>query len=185
MATNKPGYFANPKRIRRERFLSAVAEPEFLEDLCDKISDGKNLADIAIDMEANYRWLFDWVNSAEHPERLEMFEAAKKARDSMSSESLIGQMHTIANLDIRDAFDAHGELLPPHEMPAHVAKAVVSVDTMIDEKGKETRKIKFVDRAQMIALGGRRQRMFVDKVELNGSMSLEQAVMESVKPRAD
>lgn len=175
--------FNEPKKVRMERFLSRVAEPEFLDDLCDRLSDGGNLADVAIEMTANYRWLFNWINDEEHPERATAVEAAGSARDSMAKESIIGQLHSLANLDIRDAFGENGEMLEAKDLPVHVAKAVASVDVTIDDKGKETRKMRFVDRGQMIALGGRRQRMFADRVEVTGQMSLEQAVMESVKAR--
>jgi hypothetical protein len=166
-----------------ERFRAAVAEPEFLNDLCDRISDGENLADMAKDMQANYRWLFEWVNDIDYPDRAKSVDAAVNARDSMAKESIVGQLHSIANLDIRDAYDDKGNLLPVYKMPVHVAKAVSSIDSTVDDKGKETMKVRFVDRGQMLALGGRRQRMFVDKVEMTGQMSLEQAVLESVKPR--
>lgn len=134
-------------------------------------------------MKANYRWLYEWINDAEFPERLTAVEAAQTARDSMAKEALVGQLHSLANLDIREAFDKNGNMLAPHEMPPHVAKAVASVDVTIDEDGNEKHKIRFVDRGQMIALGGRRQRMFADRVEVTGQMSLEQAVMESIRSK--
>lgn len=168
---------------RREKFIALVAEPERLEEFCDEIAAGATLVDIATKIGANYRWLYAWFNDVDFPERGEKLVEAMNARDSMAKESIVGQLHRLGNLDIRDAYDKAGNMLPVHQLPDHVAKAVVSIDVTENEKGDVTKKVRFTDRGQMLALGGRRQKLFVDKVEMTGQMSLEQAVMESVKPR--
>jgi hypothetical protein len=168
---------------RREAFIFRISEPEIFEDICDRISDGATLSDIAREMNANYRWVYSWFHDTDFPERAEAFEIAKAARDSLMKEDVIGQIHRLATMDIREAFDDAGNLKAISNIPEHLAKGISSIDTSYDQQGVETKKIKFVDRGQMLALGGRRQKMFVDKVEMSGQMSLEQAVMESVKPR--
>ncbi len=174
---------SNNRKQRKEKFIAKISEPETFEDICDTISDGGTLSDIAREMGANFRWLYSWINDPEFPERSEAYVVAENARDALAKEDVIGQIHRLSNMDIREAFGENGNLLPIGKIPVHIAKGIASIDTTIDDRGVETKKLRFVDRGQMLALGGRRQRLFVDKVEMTGQMSLEQAVMESVKPR--
>jgi len=171
------------KKFKLERFAALVAEPEFLDDLCDRISDGDTLSDITREMCVKFRWMYAWLNDPEFPDRKTKFNEAENARDAMSREDIVGQIHRLANVDVRQLYDDSGNLLPVHKLPDAIAKGISSIDMTENERGEVTKKIRFVDRGQMLSLGGRRQRMFVDKVEMTGQMSLEQAVMESVKPR--
>jgi hypothetical protein len=173
------------RRERREYFASKVSEPEALELICDRLSDGETLADLARDFKANYRWLFEWLNDPEHPDRAAMVERAMQARDSMSQEEVVGQLHRLATLDVRGAFNTNGDMKQITDMPATMAKAISSIDVTENERGEVTKKIRFVDRGQMLGLSGRRHRMFVDRVDMTGQVSLEQAVMDSVKPRSE
>lgn len=171
------------RKERKEKFLATMAEPEALDNICDRISDGGTLSDISRELNANYRWLYSWFNDPEFPERSKMFNEAEAARDSLSKEDVVGQLGRLSNLDVRQAYDNNGTLKPIHEMSKEVAMAISSIDVTENATGDVTKKVRFVDRGQMIALSGRRNRMFVDKLEVAGQMTLEQAVMESVKPR--
>ena len=174
---------AESRSVRREKFLAVAGEPEFIEELCDKISDGETLSDICRKMNIKFRWMYAWLNDEELPERKAKYIEAENARDAMSKEDVLGQIHRLSNIDVRRLFDEHGDLLPAHKLPDDIAKAVSSIDVTENEKGEVTKKVRFVDRGQMLTLGGRRHRMFVDRVENTGSMTLEQAVTESLKPR--
>lgn len=170
---------------RREAFFTAVSEPEAIEEICDRIASGETLVDIAAGYEANYRWLYQWLYDSEFPERARLLENSMNARDSMAKEDIIGQLHRLGNIDVAKAYDKDGELLPIHEMPVELRKAISSFDVSVSEDGDiTTKKLRFVDRGQMLALGGRRQKLFVDKVEMSGQMSLEQAVTESMAQNA-
>lgn len=171
------------RRERKENFAALISEPEAFEIICEDISDGTTLSDVARRMEANFMWLHSWIHDDMFPERAERLMVALNARDALTKEDVIGQLHRIANIDIRDAFDEHGNLLSVQNLPESVAKAIASIDVSTNEAGDIMKKVRFVDKSQMLALSGRRQRMFVDKVEVTGQMTLEQAVMESVKPR--
>ena len=171
------------RKQRREQFMSRMAEPETFEQICDDVADGKTMIDVAVELNANFRWLYSWVNDEFFPERKQAWDSAETARDIFQKESIVGQLHRLGNMDIREAFDGNGNLLPIHQIPEHIAKGIASIDVSTSEDGETTKKLRFTDRGQMLALGGRRHRMFVDKVEVSGQMSLEQAVMESVKPR--
>ena len=168
---------------RRERFNMAAKEPEFLEVLCDRIADGETLVDITRGMGANFRWMYEWLNDMNFPERREKYNEAENARDASMKEDIVGQIHRLSNVNVKDMFDDSGNLKRISDLSDHVAKAVASIDVTENEKGEVTKKIRMVDKGQMLTLGGRRQRMFVDRVDVSGQMSLEQAVNESMKPR--
>lgn len=171
------------RKSRQEKFAAIVAEPEFLEELLDRISEGETLSAICRGMDVKFRWMYAWLNDAEFPDRKTRFNEAEAARDALSKEDIVGQLHSLANIDVREMYDESGQLLPIKQMPPHIAKAISSIDITENDKGDITKKVRFVDRGQMLALGGRRHRMFVDKIEATGSLTLEQAVMESVRPR--
>lgn len=168
------------RRERMERFVASVSEPDALEVMCDKISDGITLSDLARELGANFMWLYSWLYDEAAPDRSKALQRAMDARDAMAREDVIGQIHRLANVDIRRMFDKRGNLLPIHQLPEDVAKAVSSIETVENEQGDVTKKVKLVDRGQMLALGGRRQKMFTDKVDLGVGKTLEQAVLESL-----
>jgi hypothetical protein len=105
--------------------------------------------------------------------------SAVAARNSLMVEDMIGQTHRLGNLDIRDAFDNKGNMLPVHKLSADMAKAVTSVDVSEDALGKTTRKMRFVDRAQMLTLTGRRNQLFTDNVKVEGDVTYHQLVTDA------
>jgi hypothetical protein len=167
------------KKVRRERFNALTAEPEALNDFCDRISNGETLSDMAREIGCNYLWLYEWLNDAARPERAIRMASAVAARNSLMVEDMIGQTHRLGNLDIRDAFDNKGNMLPVHKLSADMAKAVTSVDVSEDALGKTTRKMRFVDRAQMLTLTGRRNQLFTDNVKVEGDVTYHQLVTDA------
>jgi hypothetical protein len=99
----------------------------------------------------------------------------------------------IALLDVRDLFDEKGALVPPHELPEHVALALEGIDVVeavggmkvevSREKGKKgggrspmhvptyTKKVRF-DRMEALKLLAQWKRMLVDQVETRGPSDL-------------
>jgi len=80
----------------------------------------------------------------------------------------------LAFLDIRKAFDEHGNLLPIHDMPEDVARAIGGFDvSTYREKGEDggeetTKKVKFIDKRGALQDLGKYLKMFVDRMEHTG-----------------
>jgi phage terminase small subunit len=76
----------------------------------------------------------------------------------------------LADVDISKAFDENGQLLPLHQMPVSLRRAIAAVETQ--QVGRDNsvtvKKIRFWDKTKALELIGRHLKMFTDKVEATG-----------------
>lgn len=102
---------------------------------------------------------------------------AKRAeRLEVKQDTILRELLRIGLVDIRKAFDADGNLLPIHQLPEDVARALsgVEVDELFDGQGEHrksigvTRKVKFWDKPKALELLGKHVRLFADRVEHTG-----------------
>lgn len=100
--------------------------------------------------------------------------AARELRVEVKADDVLRELLVLAATDLRDAYDENGRLLPVHEMPEHVAKAVASVKTFEEFEGTgadrvkvgEVREVKFYSKEKALELLGRHLKMFTDKFEM-------------------
>ena len=97
-------------------------------------------------------------------------------RTEVTQDMVVAELAKIAFLDIRDAFDADGNLLAIKEMPEDVAKAIGGLDHTVigdeDSKSGFTSKIKLIDKKGSLELLGRHLKMFTDKISHEGGVSI-------------
>ena len=102
----------------------------------------------------------------------EMDKRAEKT--SITAERVLEEIARIAFLDIRKAFDVNGNLLPIHEMPEDVARAMGGMDiSSYTGQGEGaiteiTKKIKLIDKKGALELLGKHLKLFTEKVEHTG-----------------
>jgi phage terminase small subunit len=70
-----------------------------------------------------------------HARVREIFES-RFTQENINGQRVVQELARIAFSDIRDCFDIHGNLLPPHMMSADAAAAIASVDTEVVIRGK-------------------------------------------------
>jgi phage terminase small subunit len=112
----------------------------------------------------------------------------KRAEEKLelTAERLEAELARLAFVDPRKAYDANGKLLPVHEMPEDVARAIAGFeeealfDTIVVGEGprggvkKErlqvgvTRKVKWASKPEALALGMKRLGLLTEKHELVG-----------------
>lgn len=105
----------------------------------------------------------------------------KYHRFDLTAERVLLEIHRLANYDITKAYDKDGNLLPLHEMPEDVRRAISSVETesvMRDNKDPTdpeadktmvtVKKIKFADKRGHLDLLAKHFKLLVDKIELTG-----------------
>lgn len=98
----------------------------------------------------------------------------RNARVEVKADDVLRELLTFAKLDIRKAFDANGRLLPIHEIPEDVARAISGIKVFEEYEGSgkdrvaigEVREVKFWDKTKGLELLGRHLKMFTDKLEL-------------------
>lgn len=126
-------------------------------------------------------------------------EAIKEAQDKRSERTEITQdmvvkeLARIAFLDIRQAFDEEGKLLPIKDMPEDVARAIGGMDvvTTLNGSGEDAvlellKKVKIIDKKGALELLGKHLKMFTDKHELTGKDGKElQSVINFIPVNSD
>lgn len=116
-------------------------------------------------------------------------ERSKRTR--ISADKVLGDLGEISASDIRRLYDDNGALRPPHQWPDDLAMAIKEVETFeVEEWDASTRmkvkigeikKVKFWDKIKTRELIGKHLKLFTEKVEHSGSVSLEQLVGGSIK----
>lgn len=125
--------------------------------------NGKQAAIYVGSPEANagsqaHKWL-------QHPDVIAIIEtrtASVVEQATLNTERWAKEMAAIGHFDPGELYDEDGELIPVHELPEHVRRAIASVEheTRMEGKGAErvavtTRKIKFNDKNAALTNIGR------------------------------
>jgi len=107
----------------------------------------------------------------------------------LTAERVLQEIQRISCCDIGQAFNEDGTLKPLKDMPEDVRRAISAIE--IEEKreadsddGKvfgTVKKIKFWDKNKAIEMAGKYHKLFTDKVEHSGSVTLEQLIDGSFK----
>ncbi|RKH93631.1 terminase small subunit [Corallococcus sp. AB038B] len=109
-------------------------------------------------------------------------KAARAERVEVKADDVLRELLLIARTDIGDAFSPTGALLPLKEMPAHLRRAISSIEveqlTVDGEAIGTVAKVKLWDKPKSLELLGKHLRLFVDKVETTVQFSHEDALGE-------
>lgn len=115
-------------------------------------------------------------------------EMDKRAqRVETKADSVLAELSRIGYADIRPLFKDDGTIKDPKDWPDDLARAVASFEVqetfeMLDGQRIWTgylKKIKIWDKPKSLELLGKNQKLFTDKVEHSGSISLEELVAGS------
>lgn len=94
-------------------------------------------------------------------------------RVNISAAKILKRLDDIADIDIGEAYDDNGRLLPIKEMPVHIRKAISSVkvyeDFIDSTKIGEIREVKFWDKLKSNELLGKHLKLFTDVLDVNDS----------------
>lgn len=108
-------------------------------------------------------------------------QMAKRAdRLELKAEDVLRELLRLARVDIAGAFDSEGRLRPIHEIPEDVRRAVAGVD-VVERDGTLTTKVRFWDKTRALELLGKHLRLFIERVEHSGNVTLEELVAGSRK----
>lgn len=173
------------KDQRRERALEFIKQSDFIEQIAVEIANGGCLIDICQARDIRYSDV--WLAIKKDPEKLKLYEAADLARTEWIMQRILKELRAIATVDIREAFDDNGNLLPIKKMPASVASVMqsVEVEDIFAGRGESamvvghTKRIKLWDKLKSLELLGKNLAMFVEKHEIAGHLTLEDLVAKS------
>lgn len=158
--------------------------------LCAHVVNGGSVLDICEMWGQTWEKVWSWIQ--EDRERAVMYDKAVAAQNEWAIVRVLKELRAMALSDLREMYDAKGKLKHPKDWPDHVARAVVSVDVFeeFEGVGKErelvgyTKRVKMADKLKALEMIGKHLRMFIDRVEHNGVMTLEDLVDSSNDGRA-
>lgn len=98
----------------------------------------------------------------------------REQRIEIRAEDVLLELKRLATVDLGQAFDVNGRLLPIREMPEDVRRAIASVD-VFEEWGPdggaqlgELRRVKFWDKTKALESLGKHLRLFTERLEHSG-----------------
>lgn len=156
-----------------------LREPELLEELLERISDGMTLREFARERDLSYFMTAEWLRGEGRSER---YQAALTARDSAVADIVLGQLRGAAEVDVRRLFDKNGIPLAPHLMPDDVGVALAGVELEETATGGQRVRYKLTDKTRNAELLGKTIAMFRDRVEHSGGLTLEQLLSKAAEP---
>jgi phage terminase small subunit len=160
----------------REQTMEWLHEKDRCDEICTWVESGGSLIDMCELHGITYSTVMRWIRNRDYPERAKAFDAAVEARKEWLVESLTKELRAISFVDIRKAFDKEGNLLRANDMPDDIAKAIAAVE--VDEFGKA--RIRLWDKLAAIEKLGKNLKMFVDRVEHSGVVTLEDLVAGTI-----
>lgn len=161
----------------RERTIAALREPEFMDDLCEHISEGGTLLAFTKVSDLRYGMVHDWVTLDEA--RNARYSNAVRARDSNFRDRALDQIVAATGADIRHVFDAQGDVLSPNAIPDSVAPGVAAYEQVVSATGVTTYKVRMSDRTRNAELLGKTVAMFRDVTEVKGTLTLEEVLRQA------
>lgn len=120
-------------------------------------------------------------------ERISELKAPAMDRLAASAEHVINELHRIATCDIIGVFDDQMRLKPLADIPEDVRRCIqaIEVEELFDGQGQEriqigyTKKVKFWDKNKGLELLGKHFKLYTDKHEVSGGLTLEALVTAS------
>lgn len=102
---------------------------------------------------------------------VDMALAARELRVQAKSDDVLRELMRMASVDVGEAFDSKGRLLPLHRMSEDVRRAIssIEVEELYEGRGEERvkigvlRKVKFWDKKGALELLGKHLRMFAER----------------------
>jgi hypothetical protein len=175
------------KRKRRELVAQVVEDVHSIDVICAEISAGGTLASWCKAKDIPYREINAWIQADET--RRKRYDDALSLRDTHQRDRVIGELNTLLDADIADAYDEHGCLKSVHDMPESIRRAIssIEVDEIWEGRGDDrrlighTRKVKLWDKVKGVELMARKNKMLTDRQEIAGRLTLADLVGASMQ----
>lgn len=121
------------------------------------------------------RMLKDRKVAAEIQKRMD----ARADRVQVKSDDVLRETMRLAFVDIGDAFDDNGQLLPLKKMSPEVRRALSSVKVRITEEDGPVLELKLWDKVKTLELLGRHLKLFGEHKEVEVKVTLEQLITQA------
>lgn len=137
---------------------------------------------------------YQWVSNSKVKPHLfmaiEKAMALREKRTQITQDRVLKELAKAAFFDIRTLFDDKGDLVAVHKLKGDTAAAISNIDvtSYMTEGGdlSTTSKFRILDKLRALELVGRHLKMFTDKIQFNGQLTIGQIVKDiQSRKRAD
>jgi phage terminase small subunit len=112
--------------------------------------------------------------------RVKELQAKVVNKLEITSEMILQEILLLARCDLSKAYDSSGNLLPIHEIPEDVRRAMSAY-----EPTEYGRKAKFYDKTRALELLGKHLKLFTDQIDHKHRVTLGELIDESMKEEND
>lgn len=121
--------------------------------------------------------------------RIQALMNKRSQKLEITADLVLQEILKLAQFDIADIYDESGKLLPVKDIPERARKALVGIDIYTDftegvEVG-ETKKVKMADKLRALELLGKHLKLFTDRVEHTGKVTLESLIAGDDDPSSE
>jgi hypothetical protein len=156
--------------INKLKALALVEDKNNFDTMLNHVANGGSLINLCQMWEARYSDVIRAIRA--NPELEARYDQALEDRKEWAKERVLSEFKAISTFSIKDLFDpVTGAPIPIHELPDEVAAAIREVDA----EGS----VKMVDKLKALDLLNKNMAGVVDKTEINGKLTLEQAIMQA------
>ena len=170
----------------KEKFEKFTKEPQALFEIVDEVANGGSLIEFCKKKGMRYSNVINWIYGDEG--RQKSYEVALEARGEFVAQKILNELDKLGFSDVRKLFNDDGSIKEVSQLDDDTAAAIAGIEIQECVEDKDgnvvvprTRKIKIIDKLKAIEMLGRNLKMFTDKVEHSGKVSLEDLVNGSLK----
>lgn len=129
------------------------------------------------------------LTKANISDRINELIQKRKAKVELTADLILAEILKLAQVDLGKAYDSNGNLLPIHEIPEDVRKAMSGVKVFEEFEGVgrdrikigEVREVKFWDKTKALELLGKHLKLFTDRIEHSGKLTMAELVAGSIR----
>jgi hypothetical protein len=161
-----------------KNLLSLQANPEeTTSTLYRHIASGGDIMGLCDIFKVNYADFMFWFRK--DSERSKVLDTAFTDRNEWFKETVLSEARKLATFDAREVFDDEGKVKDPSEWSDAVASMVANMSVTYDGDGNPTYKVTMWKKEKALELLGKSIKMFIDRIDHSGKMSLEDLVTKS------
>lgn len=158
-----------------------VITEDVVEDVCSYVAQGGSIARWCVLNRLQYGTFRKSLRDNRAYEM--MLVEALKDREEWLKDELLQLMADIMRFDPREAYDENGNILPMNDMPEHVAKMIKKSKTVrVEHKDGPpdvVDQLEYWDKQKAIDQLGKHLQMFIERIEVNHKMTLEESIQKS------
>lgn len=125
-------------------------------------------------------------------EKIEAMSEKRAKKVEVEADDILLELQRLGHADVRAMYDDAGCVKQPKDWPEAIARAVASIEVeeLFEGKGQDrkwigyTKKVKFWNKPQALELMGKHKKLFTDKLEVTGNVTLEQLITGEM-PKGD